>query len=118
MEGNFLLAKAEHSDFLGAFSGIGLKSEDMGDIVIERDKGCLTFTSPEIFPILQKKLTNVLICKTQNWDLGLGTFCSSESDKNSVRRNEVTSFESERDKYSGGINAIGYSGICSFWHIT
>lgn len=59
-----MLYKAQHSDFLGAFSGIGLKSEDVGDIIIEKDTGCLTFTSPEIALVMEKKLqaVDVLEC--------------------------------------------------------
>ena len=51
--------KADHSDFLGAISGIGLKSEDVGDIVVEKDTGCLTFTSPETAILLERKLEAV-----------------------------------------------------------
>ena len=76
--------KAEHSDFLGAFSEIGLKSEDMGDIIVEGDRGCLTFTSPETALVLEKRLHSVCISPQVFWlrSSDLGEICAGHRSEN------------------------------------
>eukprot|EP00210_Caulerpa_lentillifera_P000924 g894.t1 len=60
IEGNFLMVKCEASDFLTAMTELGLKTRDLGDLIVVKDTGSFVFTTIESASIIEDKLHTVI----------------------------------------------------------
>lgn len=59
IEGNFLMVKCESADFLSALTEVGLKTRDLGDIIVMKDTGGFVFTTHEASSLIEKRLQTV-----------------------------------------------------------
>lgn len=58
VNGNNRFKKLEHKDFLGTFMSLGIKREQIGDIIV-KDNIAYSITFKNVFEILQKNITHI-----------------------------------------------------------